>query len=338
MTGTQFAFLSIRHPFQLIRVLIFVALALLQASLLISGQIRLYQAPHMLPFFIFSTAAFVLLAGHGLVLLRRRPTATGPDLCSCPGAHAPSGQVKTAAILLFGLVLATGFVLPHHYLDGRVAEKKGISLSRSPGPSLTGSHQDAAVFPEDHLFLEEDIPWDSAESMDHGPGRSQQQEMLRDELGIWYDQDIYTRMSEELLARESLRITGESFLDAMLVISAYLDAFIGKEVEFSGFVHHDGTMAENELAVARIAVTCCLADATVYGLLVRINNLPVPANDSWVRVRGRIASTRFIDRDIPLILADELRPIDQPDQPYVYPSLYSTYVFGEEEGREGSEN
>lgn len=330
MTGTQFAFVSTHRSFQLLRVLIFTGLALLQTSLLISGQNSLYQAPHMLPFFVFSTAAFVLLAGHGLFLLGRRPTAAGPGLCACPDAHAPSGLVKTSALLLFGLVLASGFVLPHQYLDSRVAEKKGISLSRSPGPSLTGSHQDAAVFPEDHLFLEEDMAWDSAESMDHDSGRSEQQDMLRDELGIWYDQELYTRISEQLLSRETLHISGESFLDAMLVISAYLDQFIGKEVEFSGFVHHDGTMAENELAVARIAVTCCLADATVYGLLVRVENPPLPANDSWVRVRGRIASTRFIDMDIPLILADELRPIDQPDQPYVYPSLYSTYVFGEE--------
>jgi hypothetical protein len=57
-------------------------------------------------------------------------------------------------------------------------------------------------------------------------------------------------------------------------------------------------------------------------------------NDSRVRVNGRIASTRFIDMDIPLILADELRPIDQPCQPYVCPSLYSTCVFGRK-GREG---
>lgn len=309
--------------FDLVRVLLFSALALLQAVLLVSGQSVLYLAPRMLPFLYFSTAAFCLLALHGTWnLLGSRPAGG----CDCGCGHDLRAGAKTAIIVLFGLVLGAGFFLPHQVLDSRVAEKKGISLHRQTTSPMFGPKPGEDFFPGEHLLFEE-IPWDSAQAVDDRAGPGDEQDKLRDELGIWYDRELYTEMAEELLAEDILRISGESFLDAMLIISAYLDDFEGRLVEFSGFVFHDATMAEDELAVARIAITCCLADATVYGLLVRAPGTSLPVNDTWVRVRGRIHKTQFLEDSIPLIIADLLEEIPPPAQPYVYPRLYSRYVF-----------
>ena len=319
-----------RFSFLAFQVLLLLGLAALQAVLLLSGAIHLYQAPKMQPFVIFSTVAFLVMALHGLWTLLV-PEADAARQCGCSHDHAPSPAGKVATAALFGLVLITGFFLPHQVLDSRVAEKKGISLSRSPAPSVFGPSRESRFPPEDHLFFQEEIPWDSAQAWDREASRADldtEQARLREELGIWYDREIYQELSEDLLGRDALRITDEDFLDAMLIISAYLDRFQGRRVEFSGFVYHDGTMAENELAVARIAITCCLADATVYGLLVRTKP-PLPPNDAWVQVHGRIAATRFIDEDIPVIMADHLKVVPAPDQPYVYPRLYSSSVFSE---------
>ncbi|GAB6059593.1 TIGR03943 family putative permease subunit [Desulfonatronum parangueonense] len=315
--------------FGLIQTLILFALAALQASLLHSGESLLYMAPRMQPFLFFSTVSFCIMGIYGLWTLFR-PGASVEAGCGCGHEHGFSGKAKAVVVMLFGLVLAAGFFLPHQLLDSRVAQKKGISLSRAPERSMFGPQQEIGFPPDSHILFQEDIPWDSGQAMDFGPELDEEQAMLREELGIWYDRDTYQEMTEELLAKSSLIITSENFLDSMLIISAYLDRFQGRRVEFSGFVYHDGTMAENELAVARIAVTCCLADATVYGLLVRVDTLPLPANDAWVRVHGRIAATRFMDEDIPMVLADRLELIPPPDQPYVYPRLYSSYVFDAE--------
>ncbi|WP_045218913.1 TIGR03943 family putative permease subunit [Desulfonatronum thioautotrophicum] len=314
--------------FGLFQVLLLLGLAALQAVLLLSGAIHLYMAPKMQTFVIFSTAAFVLMALHGLWTLLA-PGAGAAARCGCSHDHDPSPAGKVAMVVLFGLVLTAGFFLPHQVLDSRVAEKKGISLSRSAAPSVFGSSRETRLPPEDHLFFQEEIPWDTAQAWDvpsSGTDLGEEQAKLREELGIWYDRDLYQELSEELLDRDVLRITDDDFLDSMLIISAYLDRFQGRRVEFAGFVYHDGTMAENELAVARIAITCCLADAMVYGLLVQTDE-PLPSNDTWVRVHGRIAATRFMEEDIPLILAERLETIPSPDQPYVYPRLYSSYVF-----------
>lgn len=317
-----------RLSFGAVQVALLLGLAALQTVLLLSGAIHLYQAPKMQPFVIFSTAAFLVMALHGLWTLLV-PAAGAAAQCGCSHDHEPSPAGKVAMGVLFGLVLITGFVLPHQILDSRVAEKKGISLSRSPTPSVFGPDRETGLPPENHLFFQEDVPWDSAQALDFEPAESDlagEQAKLREELGIWYDREIYQEMSEDLLSKDALRITGEDFLDSMLIISAYLDRFQGRRVEFSGFVYHDGTMAENELAVARIAITCCLADATVYGLLVR-TDAPLPPNDSWVQVQGHIAATRFMEEDIPLIMAERLDVVPAPNQPYVYPRLYSSYVF-----------
>ncbi|WP_031387962.1 TIGR03943 family putative permease subunit [Desulfonatronum thiodismutans] len=318
----------IRFSFGLFQILLLLGLAALQAVLLFTGAIHLYQAPKMQPFVFFSTTTFLVMALHGLWTLLV-PGADATARCGCSHDHEPSPAGKVTMAVLFGLVLAAGFFLPHQVLDSRVAEKKGISLSRSPAPSVFGSERVAGLPPDNHLFFQEEIPWDSAQTWDRqasGADLDKEQALLREELGIWYDRDIYQELSEDLLDREVLRISGEDFLDSMLIISAYLDRFQGRRVEFSGFVFHDGTMAENELAVARIAVTCCLADATVYGLLIRTDP-PLPPNDAWVRVQGRISAMRFMEEDIPLIIADQLEVVPAPDQPYVYPRLYSSYVF-----------
>lgn len=309
--------------FDLTQHLLLLALALLQTILLASGDSQLYLAPRMMPFLYFSTTAFCILAVHGLWNLFRRPS----DGCDCGCAENLSLGSKIVILALFGLVLGTGFILPHQPLDSRVADKKGISLQRHATDPLFGGTRSADDFLTGEHLLIGDIPWDSAQAWEEDNGREVEQERLRDELGIWYDRELYTEMARELLGQDFLEITSETFLDAMLVISAYLEAFAGRSVEFAGFVYHDGTMAENELAVARISITCCLADATVYGLLVRAPSLPLPPNDAWVRVRGRIAQTVLMEESIPVILADDLEIVPAPDQPYVYPRLYNRHVI-----------
>lgn len=313
------------QPFALVQALVLFGLAGLQVGLLFTGNNLLYQAARMQPFMFFSTIAFLAMGLYALwAALARR--AAAPLARGCSGLR-PSRSAKTAMAALFGLVLLTGFLLPHQVLDSRVAEKKGISLHRSTSSTLFGPQPAENIFPGDHLSIET-IPWDTGQAVSHPPEHGAEQDKLHAELGIWYDRNLHNQMADELLAEQTLTITDASFLDAMLIISAYLEDFQGRGLEFSGFAFHDQSMAANELAVARIAVTCCLADSTVYGLLVRAPHLPLPINDVWVRVRGRIHKTQFMGEDIPMIVAKHLDVVPAPEQPYVYPRLYSRYVFG----------
>jgi uncharacterized repeat protein (TIGR03943 family) len=96
-------------------------------------------------------------------------------------------------------------------------------------------------------------------------------------------------------------------------------AFAGKEVDVIGFVYRDPRNGENEFWVSRFTVSCCVADASALGLLVKTDEAAPLATDSWVRVTGRFAAGEFAGEKLPVLVADTIEPTEQPSQPYLYP-------------------
>ncbi len=101
--------------------------------------------------------------------------------------------------------------------------------------------------------------------------------------------------------------------------AADLSAFEGKEADVIGFVYKDARARQDEFWVSRFAVSCCVADATALGLLVRTKDAETLEIDSWVRVVGKFAVGEFAGERIPVIVAERVEPAQQPAQPYLYP-------------------
>lgn len=141
-----------------------------------------------------------------------------------------------------------------------------------------------------------------------------------------FDADYYTQLAERLLGMDRIVVEEKGLLDIMLVISAYQARFQNKEIELTGFVYRDTAMSDQELAVIRTAITCCLADATFYGILVRGENLRKFERDSWIRVRGLMDQDYVSDQNMIMIRALEAEEVPAPDSPYVYPYLYRQYM------------
>jgi uncharacterized repeat protein (TIGR03943 family) len=95
--------------------------------------------------------------------------------------------------------------------------------------------------------------------------------------------------------------------------------YAGEAADVIGFVYHAPGQAEDEFLVSRFAVTCCSADGTAVGLLVRWPGAAGLESNAWVRVRGLVEVGTFAGRTIPLIIADSLEGVEAPAQPYLYP-------------------
>lgn len=108
----------------------------------------------------------------------------------------------------------------------------------------------------------------------------------------------------------------------MTVMDFYLDKFVGKQVEIMGFVYREHGLKADEMVVARFSMTCCTADSSVYGLLIKGEQTRKFENDTWVRIKGTIDKTEFNDFTIPIIQLEEIEKVDTPDSPYVYPSFF----------------
>ncbi len=95
--------------------------------------------------------------------------------------------------------------------------------------------------------------------------------------------------------------------------------YAGQPADVVGFVYHDDQLGTDVFLVSRFAVTCCSADATAIGLLVRWPESASLESNAWVRVRGPIEVGSLRGNPTPLVAAESLEGVEAPAQPYLYP-------------------
>lgn len=96
-------------------------------------------------------------------------------------------------------------------------------------------------------------------------------------------------------------------------------AYAGQPADVTGFVFYDPRLGEDQFMIGRFTIACCVADASALGLAAQAAGAEnLPAN-TWVRVRGVMDSTVLDGRTVPLILADSVEEIPEPEQPYLFP-------------------
>jgi len=88
-----------------------------------------------------------------------------------------------------------------------------------------------------------------------------------------------------------------------------------------GFVYLDDASEEAAFTITRFVVGCCAADAMAVGLPVSLT-AGLPSEEAledgqWVRVVGQFAAST--GNDIPLLVAEQLEAVPEPNQPYLYP-------------------
>ncbi|MBN1877224.1 MAG: TIGR03943 family protein [Anaerolineae bacterium] len=110
-----------------------------------------------------------------------------------------------------------------------------------------------------------------------------------------------------------------TLLDWVLAFGEHPDpaAFAGQSADLIGFVYRREGLPPDTWLLSRFVVTCCVADATAIGILVRAPDVEV-ANDTWVQVQGHFAAENVGDEQLPVLAAATVIPIEPPTQPYLY--------------------
>lgn len=98
-----------------------------------------------------------------------------------------------------------------------------------------------------------------------------------------------------------------------------ITSFNGKEANVVGFVYREGTYPDNQFMVARFTVSCCVADASAIGLPVVADDAALFPADTWVSVKGTLKIDQFLGDDWPVLHAEQIEKIPQPEHPYLYP-------------------
>jgi putative membrane protein len=98
-----------------------------------------------------------------------------------------------------------------------------------------------------------------------------------------------------------------------------ISPFLGQNADVIGFVYHDPRLPSGHFLVSRFAITCCVADATAIGMAVQSDMTEKLTDNTWIEVKGSVQSITVDGHPVPLILADSIQTVKQPDQPYLFP-------------------
>lgn len=100
---------------------------------------------------------------------------------------------------------------------------------------------------------------------------------------------------------------------------ADLERFAGQEANLLGFVYRELDYPDDLFLLARITLSCCVADASAVGLPVRYPQAAELPTDQWLQLRGRFQMGIFANERMPILQVEEITWVEPPEQPYLYP-------------------
>lgn len=306
-----------------IRGILLIGFSLLMFKLILTGKIIQFIAPKMMPFILFSSGTFFLL---GIIQIWR--SSINKDLsCECGHDHTEKGKIRTTFFYsLFLLPIMTGFLFSNHTLDSSVAVRRGLSFSvNTPDtPQQAGSDEKIDTTNSE---LEKDtndfLFGNSEETPKNVPTRHQNSIAAK-----VAPKGFYELLEKKLLKKPEISINDTDYIPVMNIIENNTDQFVGKKIEVSGFVYHEKGFKDNQFVVARFGISCCAADASVYGLLSTLENASALKKDTWVHIKGIIQKTTYNGENVPYIQVQRIESIHKPDNPYVYELYQGEQLIG----------
>ncbi|WP_058304094.1 TIGR03943 family putative permease subunit [Gorillibacterium timonense] len=291
----------VRH--YLFRALLLLAYSLYILYLVQSGNLFHYIAPRMETLVKLAALGLIVVAGAQIWLALGTRREERMDCDCCAPDPASRGRSSGLLYLLFLLPLLTGFLLPDGVSGSELTAVKGISLS---GPDGTVGFLSASSSTAKGVSAAG--PFDSG-GFSTGASEDVQTDGYNEDF-IWLAKRLYNQ--------DRISVPDEGYLEVLRAVDLDLDRFVGKTMTISGFVYRDKTMKGDEFAVARLVMSCCAADSSSYGVLVRDVNSRDWKQDEWVSVTGTISKVKVDGKPV-LALADgSVVPSTAPANPYVY--------------------
>ncbi|MCR8632839.1 TIGR03943 family putative permease subunit [Paenibacillus radicis (ex Xue et al. 2023)] len=303
-----------------------------------TDNILFYIAPRMVDYVKWSAVAFYAIAVYQ-VYQAIRAFFGSAAACDCDHDHTPSSSLLKNTVIygLFFFPLLLGFLLPDTSMGSSLAAKKGMNLSSSsnvkkeasstapsapvPNPAAPSSGGAAssngsgttgsAAAPGAAV-----TPGDSAGKTAPSSSGNQDAMFPSDRFT-----EHYAKYAKELYKSGVIPVKENMYIETLTTLDLYLDQFIGKKLELTGFVYRQEDMKDNQFVVGRFSIQCCSADASPFGVLVEYDRAKNFADDSWVTVTGTIQKTKFNDMDIMLLKVEKVAKAEPAKTQYVYPNI-----------------
>ncbi|SDE02039.1 TIGR03943 family protein [Paenibacillus sp. UNCCL117] len=322
--------ISLHHA---IKALILFGFAGYIAYLVQTGRIILYIAPRMTDYVKWSALGLYATAAYQAYLaVKTLRTRHEPD-CGCGHDHTPSRSVfkHTVVYGLFILPLLLGFMLPDSTLGSSLAAKKGMNLSSASSVkkdlAAAGGSADSSPAPAPESGGAAASETQTGEEAPTGKGEqaAPPAAAAAGSLDELFPSDKFTKQyadyAKKLYPSETIKVSEEFFMETLTSVDLYLDRFVGKKLELTGFVYRQEEMTDRQFVIGRFSIQCCSADAAPFGVLAEYDRAKTLETDEWVTVTGTIKKTSFNDAEIMVLQVEKVAKAEPAKTPYVYPNM-----------------
>lgn len=120
---------------------------------------------------------------------------------------------------------------------------------------------------------------------------------------------------------EELYLSDENFFYDTEKIFKNPQKFLNKKITVEGFLFRNSNFNSNEFVVARMLMSCCVADAEPYGILAKFVQIKNYKTNEWIKIKGKIKLEEIQGEMMPIIDVFEIETIKESDQKYIYPNF-----------------
>ncbi|BCB36787.1 permease [Bacillus cereus] len=276
-----------------IRSIILIGLAMLLFKLLVTGNIYNFIAPKMIK---FTYIAFVVLLLLGSLQVWRDGREKQDD-CNCCKYHtaSTSGMKSLFVYVLFVVPIISAFLFGSVTIDGSLAGKRGMNQSV----------QARSMEKNEKEGIRANSDWKEQDETSN----------------LKVTEQVEEQLTKSMLRQRKIQVEDKDYVQTMNIIGQDVNGFKGKEITFTGFIYKDKDVRGNKAVVARYGITCCIADASVWGMIVTGQNVEKFPEETWVKVTGILDKTTYKRMPFPLVKISKLEKINKPADPYVYDAL-----------------
>ncbi|MFT8322896.1 MAG: TIGR03943 family protein [Bacillus sp. (in: firmicutes)] len=278
-----------------LRGIVLIGISLLLFKLLLTGNISLFISPKLYPLLAVSILLLMIV---GIIQIFFGTSETTEVSCNCCAEHLPPKNTFRSFIYysFFIIPVITGLLFSDHTLGSSIAKNREIQFVSSQAEAQ-----------QDSLSIQSNDQTQNTAAVNDTYSTSQQ----------YMTQKEYDRLQQTLFQEKTIKVDDKRYVPTMGILENHLDQFIGKEVELTGFVYREKDFSANQVVLARFVITCCIADASVDGMMLQ-GNVAGLKNDSWIKVKGKITKTTFHANPIPELTVTSAQEIPAPSNPYVY--------------------
>lgn len=305
------------------------------------GGLNLYIAQRMQLIVKLSALAMYVVAAQQLWSAIRTWFDRSSDVPSCDCNHEMPATWGKSMLLYgwFAMPLALGFLVPDGMLGSSLASAKGVQfapqqtvrpLEENKSPKVTVPPIDDS-YPDDSpasaLDSTPDLDDESSNSSDiaQADTGSSSDNVEASTLDILFPADEFTesfaKFGRKLVKQDLILVEDSLFIETLTTLDLFRTAFVGKTIQLSGFVYREDSMGKQQFGVSRFAISCCSADASPYGIMVKSGRADTLATDEWVTVTGKLGTSLYNENEIIEIDVDKVVRITAPKEPYVTQNL-----------------